>query len=350
VESRPLLRIAPLLLCACLASPPGITVDSAAGLVRAASQGEAQRISSHLCDLYPALLEHLPGARPPGDLEVWMQDEPHLYHSVLESNADAEGLYAPDHHRILLSRNVSDLERVLAHELGHSALDKSWAPLCGTLEEGLCDVLASQLVPSQAPRLRAGRLSSAALACGGLRLGLEVRDTRPRQGAKLGWSACILLTSEEEVPEDPLDMFRVRAGLSSTRVGTSVKRGYYGLAFLVAERIGLEELHALCTRAKAEGFSRIPRGWLLLAADLEEDTDSWRKAAAAGLGQTELRELLRMYPGSIAGALAHQLRTMPGTPAERWEALEGEVYLMEGTARLDVHNSPELRAEVLARL
>lgn len=320
------------------------------GIVRAASREEARSITDLLLNLRPSVADHLPGAKPPEDLEVWMQDEPHLYHAVLESNAEAEGLYAPDHERILLSRHAKDLARVLAHELGHASLDGSWAPLCGTMEEGLCDVLASRMVPAQATRLRAGRLSSAALACGGLRLGIQVRDSRPQQGARRGWTATILLTSEEETPKNPLDMFHVRAGLSSTRVRASVKRGYYGLAFLVAERIGIDRLHSLCTRATQQGVKRIPRSWLLQAADLDGDPNTWRQAAVASLGQQELNALVAMYPASLAGALANRIRDLPGTPIERWQALQGEIWLQEGTARLDIQSSDALRTVVLAEL
>ena len=327
-----------------------MALHGALGVVRAASQDEARVLDAHLTALGPALAAHVPGARLPEELEVWVQDEPHLYHGVLESNAEAEGLYAPFHERILLSRHAVDIERVLAHELTHAALDKSWSPLCGTLEEGLCDIVATALVPDQAARLRAGRLSSAALACGGLHLRLDVRDNRARHGVRLGWSATLRLTSEGQTPDDPLDTFRVRAGLSSSRLKASVKRGYYGLAFLVADRIGLQELHALCGRARAEGLSRLPRGWLLDAAALDEDPETWRAAASSALGEAELRELVRLYPGVIACALAHHLCQQTGTPQERWEALEGSVHVLGGGATIDLQAVPELRAEVLARL
>ncbi len=319
-------------------------------LVRAASQDEAQEVAANLRSLRPALLASLPGARLDGDLEVWMQDEPHLYAKILESSADAEGLYSPDHQRILLSRNARDPKRVLAHELTHAALDASWAPLRGTLEEGLCDVNAARLVPEEAPGLRAGRLSSAALACGGLRLGLEVRDRRPRRGAKLGWTVNILLTSEEATPKEPLDVFRIRAGLSSTHLEAGVKRGYYGLAFLVADAIGIEGLHELCIRAEAEGLDHIPVPWFLEAAGLDAEPSTWRRAAAQAMGPEELAELVRLYPSALATALAQWMRGLPGSPAERWEAIEGEIRIGEGTAHIALDAVPGLRDEVLSRL
>ncbi len=339
-----------LAFAACLAPPPAVSFLSTSGVVRAESREEAHSVAEHFAALGPAVVARLEDAALSSDLEVWMQDEPHLFHSALESSSDAEGLYAPGHSRILLSRKAPDLERVLAHELGHAALGDAWAPLTGTLEEGLCDVLASELVPEQAARLRAGRLSSAALACGGLSLGLEMRDTRPRNGAKMGWSAHITLTSEEETPADPLDLFRVRAGLSSTGVRASVKRGYYGLAFLVVERVGIDALFDLCERAEAEGFDHLPRAWVLRAADLDEDLRSWRRAAAEAMGEAELLELVRMYPGSVASAMACHLRRLSGTPEERWEAMEAEVWVGGGEARLDVSGLEFLKAEVLSRL
>ena len=348
--SRLGLLSATLALTACLAPPPDVAVDSNAGLVRAASQDEASELSERLASLSPLVLERLPNSAISDKLEVWLQDQPHLYHSAAEASSEAEGLYAPGHERILLSRNCCDQERVLAHELCHAALGADWQPLTGTLEEGLCDVLASELVPEQSPRLRAGRLSSAALACGGVRLHLEVRDREANGGAKFGWGAAIHLTSEEDTPADPLALFQVQAGLSSTRVKASVKRGYYGLAFLVVERVGIDRLHELCLEASAQGFRKLPRSWVLREAELGEDISEWRKAAAQAMGEAELRELIRMYPASIANALAHHLRSKPGTPEQRWEAVEGSVRLGEGTAELALEDLAFLRAEVLARL
>jgi hypothetical protein len=181
-------------------------------------------------------------------------------------------------------------------------------------------------------------------------LALEVRDRTPKDGVRLGWSARITLASEDPTPEGPLEVFRVRAGLSSTRVLPSVKRGYYGLAFLVAERIGIEELRALCERATAAGHSRLPRAWALRAAGLDESSDTWRRAASAAMGKAELIELVRTYPSVVAGALAHYLGKLEGTPAQRWDSIEGRLSLVEGEASVELAELSFLRGEVLARL
>ncbi len=340
----------------CLAPPPAVLLDSSKGTIRAASEEEARHVSELLGKLTPALQALLPGEHLPSDLEVWVQDEPHLYAVPLAAHADAEGLFAPGHERILLARGADNLERVLAHELVHASLGGDWDVLPGTLEEGLCDVIATRLVPAGAARLRAGRLSSAALACGGLQFELEVRD-RSRSaegGARLGWSARITLSSTEDTPDAPLDVFRVAAGLSSTRVDTSVKRGYYGLAFLLVERVverhGLQGLHARCRLAAEAGHDRLPRAPLLEAAGLGEERADWRRAAASAIGEAELIELVEMYPDSIAGALAHYLRNRPGTPEERFDSVAAELALVEGTARVELTDLDCLRAEVLSRL
>lgn len=347
---RPSAALLLLSLSSCLAAPPSVSFETLSGTVRADSQLEARTIADKVRELSPRLLATLPGSELSADLEVWMQDEPHLYTGLLDSASGAEGLYSPGHHRIMLGRYIEDKERVLAHELVHAAIDASWSPLRGTLEEGLCDVVAAEVVPEQAARLRAGRLASAALACGGLRIGLDVHDSRPRGSAKIGWSAAIQLTTQGETPESPLSMFRVQAGLTSTPLKASVKRGYYGLAFLVVDRIGVDSLYHLCRRAEFEGFDRLPLSWLLEAANLDEETSTWRRAAAEGMGDAELIELIRMYPSSTAGALAHFAAKMPGTFEERWQALEGEVRLDEGTASVTIEQLDFLKEDVRAQL
>ena len=68
------------------------------------------------------------------------------------------------------------------------------------------------------------------------------------------------------------------------------------------------------------------------------------------MGEAELNELVRMYPGVVAGALAHHLRKLDGTCEERWAAIEADLWLVEGDARVRVSELSFLRSEVLARL
>lgn len=306
-----------------------------------------------LDELHPRLLAVLPGARR-DSVEVWMQDEPHLYHFPGEAGSDAEGLYAPAQDRILLSRGLEDTERVLAHEMVHAMLDKSWRTLPGTLEEGLCDAIAARVSSVGVARLRAGRLSSAALVCGGLQLEVEVSLPTEVAGERRGWSSRVSLSSDEGVDQPQREVFRVAAGLSSTRLEPSVKRGFYGLSFLLVDRIlerrGLEGLHALCTRATAEGFDRIPRPWLLEAAELEDDTRAWGRAAAKGLGAEELRQLARLYPAIVADATLGRLDPEEATAKDLLTGIEIVLSAAGGETEVRVDDLVEVRAALLERI
>ena len=104
-----------------------------------------------------------------------------------------------------------------------------------------------------------------------------------------------------------MDVFRLAAGLSSTRLESGAKRGFYGLAYLAVSRIvdrdGYSGLQALCLEATEQGLSRVPSSWILDAADLDAEAASWRRAAADAMGEAELLELVRMYPSFISDSI-----------------------------------------------
>lgn len=301
-SKAPLLAVAAL-MGACMVQPPAARVQAAEGIVRGDDAAESARVSLLLDRLAPRVQALVPGADLPEDLEVWVQESPRLYALPGMGVADAEGLYSAHHSRILLSRAADDLERTLAHELAHAALGEEWALLPGTVEEGLCDLVSELLCPEGATRLRAGRLCSAALACGGL--ALELRLQSGSDGRQ--WVARVTLAGEDQGEDPQRAVFAVEAGLSSTALTTGTKRGFYGLAYLLvsraAERVGLDGLHALCEEATTEGLDRVPAAQLLEAAGLEDSREAWRSAAAAALGPEELRALVVMYPHFVVDAL-----------------------------------------------
>ena len=315
--------------------------------MRGSNQNEAMALSVTLDRLTPELLRTVPNTRSVKGLEVWIQDKPGLYSFPHQSNGEAEGLWAESHDRILLAREADDLERTLAHELVHASLGEDWLTLPGTLEEGLADQISTQLVPEGAARLRAGRLASAALATGGLGLTLEVE--LPEQASS--WVARITLSGSRPSANPQRDVFRLAAGLSSTRVDAAAKRGYYGLAYLLIERIvqrqGLAHLHAMCISAKNQGHSSIPRPWLLAAGGLEDSPEAWRVAALEGMGPLELRELMRMHPDFVRNAVVEHLK---GRGIEDLSKAKMRLTLRESQTTLQLHEDAEFLAQVHAQL
>lgn len=341
---KPLLRRTSIALAAiglglpaCLVTPPSALVQASTGVVRGSTELEARTLGQTLDRLQPLVSASLPGTRQVEGLEVWIQDKPGLYSFPHQSNGEAEGLWAESHDRILLAREADDLERTLAHELVHASLDESWHTLPGTLEEGLADQVSTTLVPEGATRLRAGRLASAALATGGLGLTLKVEFP----AEKSSWMARITLSGTRPSEQPQRDVFKLAAGLSSTRVTPAAKRGYYGLAFLLIDRIakreGLEHLHNMCASADRQGLTVIPRSWLLAAAGLKDSAESWRQAALEGMGAGEVNELMNMHPDFVHDAVFEHVRKKPNLDLE-----QARIYLTlrESATTLELHANP----------
>jgi len=288
--------------------------------VRGETERETRELARSLDRLSDEILRLLPYSRLES-VEVWLQDQPRLYSFPAQKRTDAEGLYSAAHDRILLSRDADDVERTLAHELCHAALGPTWSTLPGSLEEGLCDVVSTLLVPEGAARLRAGRLASAALACGGLRLEVGLSDANGSNE----WTRRLLL-SGADLEDQHLDVFTVEAGLTSSPVDAREKRSYYGLAFFIVERIvdrhGISGLAELCSEARRRGHAEVPRDILLAAAGLGHSVFEWKRAAAASFGASELNELVKMYPELVSRELMHELE-------ERREERESTRELLE---------------------
>ena len=360
-KRNPPKRARAALLCAflgaCQATAPKAVVADANMTVRGDTLREAREVVRSLRRLRPELEALLPGVSL-GKLDIWFQDQPHVYFFPSDKDYDAEGLYAPDLKRILLARGTRDRERVLAHELTHAALQSPWDRLPGTMEEGLCDCASVYLAPAAAARLRSGRLSGAALACGGIQLTVRAtpRGGGPQADASDVWETQILLSRPPIVPSALRAVFTVSAGLSSSRLGTESKRAYYGLSFLAIERIvqrgGFAAVFELCQRAEATGLETVPEGWILEAAGLEADEASWRKAAIEAFGEEELMNLVCMYPSALAAALAEHISSLGIDPERQrwWEVLNVECLLVEGTSSTRLNGLWPIRVAVAQRL
>jgi hypothetical protein len=342
--------------CACRALPPPHAFRGASGIVRASSPEEAGEVASMLDALAPQVRALLPDSRSRA-LEVWVQDAPSLYRFPTTSMQDADGFWADSACEIHLRRGADDLRRTLAHELTHASLGRSWRGLPGTLEEGVCDVVSARLCPGGAPRLRAGRLSAAAIALGGLALDVEVVLPDGVGPLELRRSATVSLRISGDPADriDPAQVFEVQAGYSTTRMSTDRKRGYYGLAFLVAERIvaraGFQGLHELAEQARAQGDASIRVEQLLAAAELDADPVSWREAAMQALGPAELEELASNHRAVLVRTLIDLLEPCGDADAlavaSPW--LEARLSI-PGGASLPLFSIPDLRHDFVRAL
>lgn len=337
-------------LAACQVLPPEHVIVSAAGRVSADSPSRAREVALLLERLEPAVVARLPEARS-RSVAVWVQESPALYRSSQRAYQDADGFYSDSEDRIHLREAADSLERTLAHELVHAHLRGAWRELPGTLEEGLCDHVSGELCPDARARLRAGRLSCAGFALGGLDLELTVRvpaELHP-SGVEVRLQARLRLEGEPPMDVDPLGVFRRQAGLSSSRLSSSAKKAYYGLAYLVVERIvahvGIDGLHALCRTSRREENDHVPMEQLLAAAGMTEDSASWRAALVAEYEPGDLRELVRMHPEFLVRSLDDFFAPCLA-PDELVLALPGlhaELALAGGGAALDLFAVPEVR-------
>lgn len=286
--------------------PPDARFDSPAGTVRAEEAGQAASVAAQLEELHPRVQDLLPDTVQ-RDFEVWVQTEPRMYLFAGPSYEEADGFWAEGPSRIHLRASAGSLERTLAHELVHASLGDSWSKLPGTLEEGLCDWVSAQLVPEGAAEMRAGRLSAASFATGGLEFDIELCSPATA-GIELNVGARVLLTGGLIGELTPEQVFEVRAGLSTTRLDSGAKKAFYGLSYLLVERIierrGITGLHGMCLQAAREGLDEVPSAWLLRAAGLEHASPSdWRRAIHQALGAEEVRLLVHAYPELLRGTL-----------------------------------------------
>lgn len=341
-------------LSACQVLPPEHGAATGSGSVRASTPERANAVAALFERLEPEVLALLPEARERA-LDVWVQDRPALYRFAQGAYQDADGFFSESQDRIHLRAGADDLERTLAHELVHAHLRGAWRALPGTLEEGLCDHVSGELCPAGRSALRAGRLSCAAFALGGLALDLAVQvplgpgNPKPR----LAFQARLRVEGDPPMEVEPLGVFQRQAGLSSSRLTATEKKAYYGLAFFVADRlvrrVGIEGLHRLCAEALAQEESRVPAGWLLAAAGLDANPATWRAALEEEFEEDDLRALVEGHAEFLTHTLIEVLgaAVVEGEDGTGLAGVRAELSVAGTARRIDLLSIPEVRASLV---
>ena len=304
----------------CLAPPPPIVVETPFGDVRARSEGKAIEVAALLERLAPEVRALLPGSQD-RSVDVWVQEELQVYlfnrrpesvrgFTLLADEFDAK--------RIHLQEDGQS-PWYLSHELVHALIGPSWSPLPGILEEGLGDVIAEALNPEYRNHIRAHRLLNASAFTGGLRIEVLYRDPQPdvprRQWPRVRSTQYVQIA--ELVTGSTL-----RDLLSTPRTSLhahwpDIPESFYGVSWLIVSRIversGLAGLHALCARARDQGYELVPPEWIEEAAEMDLDALDPEFLSSCFERQT-LQTALYLQPDPFAEAVLDALRPLRGRP------------------------------------
>lgn len=300
------------LTAGCLAPPPPIVVDTPFGEVRARNVGKAKEVAELLERLAPEVKAILPDAqdRP---IDVWVQDRlaVYLFHQRADSVRGFTLLEDEFEAKRIHLQEGGQSPWYLAHELVHALIGPSWAPLPGILEEGLGDVIAETLNPEYEEHIRSHRLLNASVFTGGLALEIVYRE--PSEGSWRSWPVAKRPATLELGPR--ITPATLRELLETPRSDlhkrwADIPESFYGISWLIVsravERVGLEGLHDLCLRARAEGLGLVPVAWLESAADLRlEELDPHFLASC--FDRRAMQTALFLQPDAFAEVLLDEL-------------------------------------------
>jgi hypothetical protein len=307
-----------LALVGCLSPPPPIVVETPFGDVRAMSEAKAAEVAELLEDLAPRVRELLPGCQE-RSVDVWVQDQLQVYRyqerpesvrgfTLLAGDFDARRIHL---------QSDSESPWYLAHELVHALVDRSWRALPGILEEGLGDVIAGQLEPEHARRIRTHRLLNVSAVAGGFDLTLAYSVPQDGQLASQ-WPRERRTTRVRPVQPVASAMLDELLRMPRTALHerySEIPECYYGVAWLLSSRIverrGLAGLHELCLRADGEGRALVPPEWIYAAAELEP-AQLTPEFMTSCLGFDELRSCGWLKPDAIASVALDALSPWMG--------------------------------------
>lgn len=341
--------LALLAAASCAAPAPPYLAMHDLGAVRAESRDQAEQFKDLVADLQPRVIEVLPSAEE-RQTEVWVQQTlRHRRGAAAPENVKGFTLISGDakRGRIHLREDTDFPEWFLAHELVHALLGPSWNTIPGVLEEGMCDVIAAELNPEVAPRIRALRAIEASLFLGQLKL--EISHARNGQRYRNGyWFHYDRGPSHIEVEEafEP-------GTLEMKQRWSQLPDSLYGLGFVVASRIeangGLQGLHGMCRRAMDQELGTVPFDWLMNAAGIDNAEDLLL-APRDVLGQEEFAEWVRLLPTFHGELLVELYRELYGhlNASEFLDQADPVLHLADGTT-IDLAQVPEVRQAVFAK-
>jgi hypothetical protein len=295
-----------LLLAGCV-SAPDVCVSVRSGQVCASTLEAASAAGEQMDALEVALRARLPGLREP-ELDVWLQPVPQVFwfitlgdHVAAFRNHWTERIHARE--------GSEDLEVELAHEMVHALLDESWDGLPPTLEEGLCDQIASR-VTGKGADLRADRLIRAMAAAGGPPTKLRVELPAG------GWAAQQIHAGfrlDEDF--DLRDAFSRKASQVHPLFASSDRAVWYGAAFVAVGRLlaahGAAGLRQLCIDT-AELDDEAATVMLSEAAGLGADPDAWKRAILAEFSPRALEAMAVQVRDALVEATLGMVPPGPG--------------------------------------
>ncbi len=344
-----LLALACILLATACVEPPRVSLRTAHGTVSADDTPAARELAAMLIDLQPRVRELLPGNR---DRITDVRLDPGL---IPEDLLRQQGVVAQTElstGRILIGGGAFGVgnDFLLAHELVHALMDDSWDPLPAIMKEGLCDAIACQVVPADAAQVRALRMFGARFAFGEQQIDLAV--TEPSFGARLGVTVRVAVS--ESSSRDPVEALSL--GGHGVRLHDEFHDAdvLYGYGLLIVERaiarIGIDGLHVLCLRSRAEGRSLLTIDEVLAAADLDTSVLAWRDALAGAVGPAELQALTEQLGVRLADAVVTNLRYRYAdfSADDFLDQADASLALRGGSAELPLALLPDLTEHVVA--
>lgn len=333
---------------ACVVPAPPVEQHHELGLVRAEDRYHADLYAEMVERIQPLVRDVLPGTLD-RSTEVWIQER--LAHGVGSSTpANVKGFTLIDANmhrgRIHLRQDNEFPSWFLTHELVHALLGPEWRCMPGVLEEGLCDLVAAELNPECAPRIRALRAIEASIFFGKMKIMVAHTDPRDRERVDSIWFHYDRGPSELEVAQ-VLEPGTLALKKRFERVPDTL----YGLGFLVAhrirDRVGYDGLFELCTGALGEGLPTVPVERVLEIAEMDTDPEQLAAMSFDLLGREEFvhwTELLPEFHGELLAQLFFE--KFGHLSADRFLAEVRPALLLADGSRIELAENDHVRASL----